>query len=119
MIDAERKLTEQGLSRDEKSWRRERARHIKSSLEVYLKNANITGLDVKKYIDKVSADNVPIVGLSISGGGTQSGIGGLGVWQALDSRYPRAVDAGTGGLAQVLSYVTGLSGGGAVTIALL
>lgn len=71
------------------------------------------------YIDKLDTDNVPIVGLSISGGGTQSGIGGLGIWQAFDSRYPRAVSAGTGGLTQILSYVTGLSGGGAVTVSIL
>lgn len=57
--------------------------------------------------------------MSISGGGTQSGIGGLGIWQAYDSRYPSAVAARTGGLTQLLSYITGLSGGGAVTVSLL
>ena len=57
--------------------------------------------------------------MTISGGGTQSGIGGLGVWQAFDARYARAVSAGTGGLTQVLSYMTGLSGGGAATVAIL
>lgn len=68
---------------------------------------------------KVNESIVPIVGMSISGGGTQSGIGGLGIWQAYDSRYPSAVAARTGGLTQLLSYITGLSGGGAVTVSLL
>lgn len=71
------------------------------------------------YIQQLNASNSPVVGLSVSGGGTQSGIGGLGVWQAYDARYQPAVDARTGGLVQVLSYITGLSGGGAVTVALL
>lgn len=74
---------------------------------------------MQDYIRQLNSSNVPIVGLSVSGGGTQSGIGGLGVWQAYDARYQPAVDARTGGLVQILSYLTGLSGGGAVTVALM
>lgn len=74
---------------------------------------------MKDYVNKIKARDVPMVGLSISGGGTQSGIGGFGIWQAFDDRYPEAVDAGTGGLAQIISYLTGLSGGGAVTVSIL
>ena len=59
---------------------------------------------------------VPTVGLSISGGGSQSGIGGLGIWKAFDGRVDESVRAGTGGLTQVLMYLTGLSGGGAITV---
>ncbi|KAJ6445661.1 LOW QUALITY PROTEIN: lysophospholipase plb1 [Purpureocillium lavendulum] len=85
----------------------------------YLKVANISGFDVQEYMGKVNESTVPILGMSISGGGTQSGIGGLGIWQAYDARYPPAVAAGTGGLTQILSYITGLSGGGAVTVSLM
>lgn len=57
-----------------------------------------------------------MTGLSVSGGGTQSGLGGLGIWQAFDSRYPEAVAAGIGCLTQSLFYITGLSGGGAISV---
>ncbi|KAH7230505.1 acyl transferase/acyl hydrolase/lysophospholipase [Fusarium redolens] len=108
-----------GLSDEESSWREQRAKRIIPNLEDYLKLANITGFNVSNYIDKLKSDDVPIVGLSVSGGGTQSGLGGLGVWQAFDARSDAARAARTGGLTQLLSYITGLSGGGAVTVSLL
>ena len=80
---------------------------------------NISGFATGEYLTKVNATNAPVIGLAVSGGGTQSGIGGLGIWQALDARYPAAVRAKTGGLTQCLSYLTGLSGGGAVTLSTL
>lgn len=89
------------------------------NLEDYLKLANISNFNVTNYINKLKTDDVPIVGLSVSGGGTQSGLGGLGVWQAFDARSSIARAARTGGLTQLFSYITGLSGGGAVTVSLL
>jgi lysophospholipase len=89
------------------------------NLEDYLKLANISNFNVTNYINKLKTDDVPIVGLSVSGGGTQSGLGGLGVWQAFDARSAIARAARTGGLTQLFSYITGLSGGGAVTVSLL
>ncbi|KAF9771712.1 hypothetical protein IL306_010639 [Fusarium sp. DS 682] len=108
-----------GLSDEESSWREQRAKRIIPNLEDYLKLANISNFNVTNYINKLKSDDVPIVGLSVSGGGTQSGLGGLGVWQAYDARSESARAARTGGLTQLLSYITGLSGGGAVTVALL
>lgn len=89
------------------------------NLEDYLKLVNISDFDIKEYMDKLKEDDVPIVGMSVSGGGTQSGLGGLGIWRAFDVRSKEAVAARTGGLTQLLSYITGLSGGGAVTVSLL
>lgn len=86
------------------------------SLGKYLKTANIEGLDVDDFVGSLEDDNYPVLGLSISGGGTQSGFGGLGIWQAFDDRYPPAVEAGTGGITQLLSYLSGLSGGGFLTV---
>ncbi|KAI3582955.1 acyl transferase/acyl hydrolase/lysophospholipase [Fusarium oxysporum f. sp. albedinis] len=108
-----------GLSDEESSWREQRAKQIIPNLENYLKLANITNFNVTNYINKLKSDDVPIVGLSVSGGGTQSGLGGLGVWQAFDARSAIARAARTGGLTQLFSYITGLSGGGAVTVSLL
>ncbi|KAF5025162.1 hypothetical protein F66182_2738 [Fusarium sp. NRRL 66182] len=109
----------EGLSEEETKWREQRAKQMIPNLEDYLKLANISGLDISAYIDRLNDSNVPIVGLSVSGGGTQSGLGGLGVWQAYDARSEAAIAARTGGLTQLLSYITGLSGGGAVTVSLL
>ena len=89
------------------------------ALDRYLKLANITDFDVDDFIGDLNETNYPVVGLSISGGGTQSGFGGLGIWQAYDDRYPPAVAARTGGITQLLSYLSGLSGGGALTVATL
>lgn len=72
-----------------------------------------------QYLGAVNISNVPIVGLAVSGGGTQSGLGGLGLWQAFDERYAPANAAGTGGLAQCLTYLTGLSGGGFLSVSSL
>jgi len=105
-----------GLSPQEKAWRSLRFEQVMKSLAPYLENANITGFQINQYLSKINASTVPIAGLAISGGGSQSGMGGLGLWQAFDARYPPAVKAGTGGLAQCLSYLTGLSGGGLNTV---
>ncbi|KAL3601025.1 hypothetical protein FPOAC2_05278 [Fusarium poae] len=108
-----------GLSDEESAWRELRGKTMMSNLEDYLKLAKINDFDINEYMDKLKEEDVPIVGLSVSGGGTQSGLGGLGVWKAFDSRSDAAISARTGGLAQLLSYITGLSGGGAVTVGLL
>lgn len=86
------------------------------SLEGYLKNANIPGFDAADYLGKINPSNVPVAGLAISGGGSQSGMTGLGIFQAFDDRYEPAVKAGSGGLVQCLSYLSGLSGGGLTTV---
>jgi lysophospholipase len=109
----------QGLSDSEQSWRDSRSEQVIPALRSYLEVADISGLDVQEYVQKLNSSSAPVVGLSISGGGTQSGIGGLGIWQAFDARYQPAVEARTGGLVQILTYMTGLSGGGAVSVALM
>lgn len=89
------------------------------AVKSYLQVANVTGLDVNAFTSKLNSSNAPVAGLAISGGGTQSGMGGFGIWRAFDSREPQAVAARTGGLTQILTYLTGLSGGGCVTVASL
>jgi len=76
----------------------------------------MTGFNVTEYLSKLNSTNAPVVGLAISGGGSQSGLTGLGLWQAFDDRYPPAVKAGTGGLTQCITYLSGLSGGGYMAV---
>ncbi|KAF7361984.1 Lysophospholipase [Mycena venus] len=57
----------------------------------------------------------PKVGLAIPGGGLRAAQYGAGCLSGLDARNDSAKAAGTGGLLQVASYMTGLSGGSWVT----
>ncbi|KAF9478647.1 phospholipase B [Pholiota conissans] len=61
----------------------------------------------------------PNIGFAIPGGGLRAAQYGAAVLQALDARNSSAKAAGTGGLLQVASYITGLSGGSWVTGSLL
>ncbi|KAH7873529.1 lysophospholipase [Lentinula edodes] len=58
------------------------------------------------------------VGLAFSGGGYRASQFGAGVISALDARNSTAVAAGTGGLLQVATYLSGLSGGSWLTAGL-
>ena len=78
--------------------------------------ANISGLDVESFTGSLNDSSVPVIGLAISGGGTQSGVGGLGIYEAFDARSSAAQASRTGGILQLVMYMSGLSGGGAVTV---
>ncbi|KAL7422107.1 hypothetical protein Q5752_002750 [Cryptotrichosporon argae] len=109
-----------GLAGAERAWLSLRKASVVAALETYLTSANITGFDVAAYITAIAANEsaVPTLALTLSGGGTRAELSGLGVYQALDERYAHAVQAGTGGLLQALTYVAGLSGGAGATTAL-
>jgi lysophospholipase len=81
-----------------------------------LRLANISGFDIENFTSDLNETSIPKIGLAISGGGTQSGVGGLGIWEAFDARSSAAQGSRTGGIVQLLMYLTGLSGGGAVTV---
>jgi lysophospholipase len=54
--------------------------------------------------------NYARVGIAISGGGYRAAQYGAGVLSGLDARNSSAKAAGTGGLVQVTTYLSGLSG---------
>ncbi|KPI35669.1 Lysophospholipase 1 [Cyphellophora attinorum] len=104
------------LSSEESKWRDGRLEEVYKHLDAYLKNAAIPNFNYTNFTSKLKASDAPVIGMAISGGGSQSGLGGMGIYQAYDSRYAPAVEAGTGGLTQLLTYFTGLSGGGLYTV---
>lgn len=55
--------------------------------------------------------DAPKLGVAISGGSFRSFLNAAGILDAMDKRSPEAMDAGTGGLLQSLSYIAGESGG--------
>jgi lysophospholipase len=71
----------------------------------WLKDGSSIGYDLTKFEGKF-----PRAGLAIPGGGLRSAQFGAAFMNALDIRNDTAKAAGTGGLLQVLSYITGLSG---------
>jgi lysophospholipase len=80
------------LSDEESKWRDGRLEKVHAALDTYLKNAQIPDFNITEYTEKLKTEDSPVVGLAISGGGTQSGVGGLGLWQAFDARYGNASD---------------------------
>lgn len=61
-------------------------------------------------MDKFKASNFSKVGIAVSGGGYRAAQYGAGVLMGLDVRNESAKAAGTGGLLQVTSYISALSG---------
>ncbi|OCH93717.1 phospholipase B [Obba rivulosa] len=59
--------------------------------------------------------SLPKIGIAISGGGYRAALYGAGVLSGFDARVEAAKKAGTGGLLQVSSYLSALSGGSWLT----
>lgn len=126
----------QSINADEASYiERRRQNEVASAFETFLAN-NITGYDLNALAPNASfcescthfcsstfdhpfnADCLfcyqttgPTVGIAVSGGGFRAALVGAGTFNALDGRNTTAVQAGTGGVWQLASYMTGLSGG--------
>jgi hypothetical protein len=90
----------------EASWTATRASYASAAMETYLTRAwvgvNQYNLDLK--------NNLPRVGIALSGGGFRAMLNGAGVLQAFSSDV-NATNARTGGILQSSLYITGLSGG--------
>lgn len=110
-----------GLSEAESKWLRSHKKVALDALTGYLERLNLTDFDTCKYTEALKGsdyEHVPVLGYAISGGGTASSYTGTGGLRALDNRIPGTVEAGTGGLLQVMSYMSGLSGGAWPTVGL-
>lgn len=71
----------------------------------WLGNGSAVGYNVEDF-----GGNFSKVGIAVSGGGYRAAQYGAGVLSALDARNDSAKHAGTGGLLQVASYMSALSG---------
>ncbi|KAI9611199.1 hypothetical protein KEM48_004671 [Puccinia striiformis f. sp. tritici PST-130] len=85
--------------------------------EDYLRVINLTDFDIRNFTSIAkdgqsirAGEDLPNIGIAMSGGGIRALIGGAGILDALDNRNPDAVGAGTGGILQLTNYITGLSG---------
>ena len=103
-----------GLAPVEADWVYGRKKVVTEALEGYLLRLQLEDFNVCEYIGRLHASNyslVPTMGLAISGGGVNSAFTGTGALRAFDARLDAAVQQGTGGLLQSMTYMSGLSGG--------
>jgi lysophospholipase len=83
----------------------------------YLQSVKNTQAPLPDYVSAILGSgsapwsHTPTLGIAVSGGGYRAAIFGAGAMNALDGRNATSQGAGTGGLLQAASYVSGLSGG--------
>jgi lysophospholipase len=87
-----------GISTAESSYIQQRQSNANQALAAWLQKTN----------PSFPTDNLPIIGLTTSGGGYRSLLTGAGVIQSLDARDS---NTSVSGLYQALTYQAGLSGG--------
>lgn len=99
------------ISPSEETWLKNRRQNIVSPMRDLLKRLDITGLDTNAYIDG-HKDDLPNIGIAMSGGGYRALLNGAGAISAFDSRTPNSTSKGhIGGVLQSATYLSGLSGG--------
>lgn len=96
---------DQAIPAAETAWIAEREKVVAQAWKDWVGDGSSIGYDLTKFEGKF-----PRAGLALPGGGLRAAQYGAAVMNALDSRNDTAKSAGTGGLLQVLSYITGLSG---------
>ena len=84
-----------------------------SYLQNVKKSADANGIQLPAYVTALLSipSHQPTLGIATSGGGYRAAIFGAGVLNTLDGRNTTSAHAGTGGLLQAASYLSGLSGG--------
>ena len=60
-------------------------------------------------MDRVAPLDLPVIGISMAGGGLRASIVTAGFLKAFDTREGESTERGIGGLLQSASYLTGLS----------
>ncbi|RYP72586.1 hypothetical protein DL771_004081 [Monosporascus sp. 5C6A] len=102
------------LSPQETAWLERRGNVTMSALVDVLERANLTGIDVRAYLQSITESGrmLPTIGIALSGGGYRALMNGAGAMAAFDSRSTNSTTPGQlGGLLQAVTYLSGLSGG--------
>ncbi|EGF97507.1 uncharacterized protein MELLADRAFT_85114 [Melampsora larici-populina 98AG31] len=83
----------------------------------YLNRVKLNNFDVNQFLAKaehqggIGMNTLPSFGFAISGGGVRALCLGASILEGFDGRNQKAVDAKVGGLVQLATYASGLSGG--------
>ncbi|KAG2142746.1 lysophospholipase [Suillus bovinus] len=105
----------QTLSSSEASYVQNRKTNVlPQAWKNYLSSVLSTNPFLPDYVSSIlsgACSETPTLGIATSGGGYRAAIFGAGVLNALDARNSSSDAAGTGGLLQAATYLSGLSGG--------
>lgn len=107
----------QTLSAGEAAYVSARQKVVADAWKEYLGNVQThSKVVLPPYVDDIlqgerGQDALPKLGIATSGGGYRAAIFGTGIMNALDGRNQTSVKAGTGGVLQTATYLSGLSGG--------
>lgn len=95
----------------ERAWVQARRANVVPAWQSYISNSalDLTGFDVSAFL--ANTTNLPNIGLASSGGGYHAMLHAAALFNAFDARNSSSVEQGTGGILQVATYMTGLSGG--------
>lgn len=96
------------MSSDEVAYIKGRQALIPAALKVYLGDS--ASAVYGGSLDALGPSNLPVVGLSISGGGDRAALYGASFLATVDGTKSTAVATGMGGLLQISSYISALSG---------
>ena len=92
--------------------------NVQSFLETSQTNISLPEYVSELLTGEFGATRLPRLGIATSGGGYRAAIFGAGILNALDGRNQTSVKAGTGGLLQAATYLSGLSGGSWLVLSL-
>ena len=92
--------------------------NVQSFLETSQTNISLPEYVSELLTGEFGATRLPRLGIATSGGGYRAAIFGAGIMNALDSRNQVSVKAGTGGVLQAATYLSGLSGGSWLVLSL-
>ncbi|KAI9205197.1 lysophospholipase catalytic domain-containing protein [Polychytrium aggregatum] len=100
---------QQTLAVQESDWVAGRETEVRDAWRAYLQRVGLKDFDVEAFL--AANERLPRIGLAMSGGGNRAMLVGAGVISSLDERNPEAVSSKTGGILQMSTYVSALSGG--------
>jgi lysophospholipase len=102
------------LSPNETSWLSARRSKTTSSFKALLQRIAIDGFDTNGFFNTSNDNDLPTLGIALSGGGYRAMLNGAGAVKGFDDRTDGSTDTGKGGVGGVLqaaTYLSGLSGG--------
>lgn len=102
------------LSSQETDWLEKRDDITFSAMQNVLSRLGVPGLNVQDYLKNLSdsGGQLPKLGIAVSGGGYRALMNGAGALAAFDDRTPGSTGSGqVGGILQISTYLSGLSGG--------
>ncbi|EGG07350.1 uncharacterized protein MELLADRAFT_105902 [Melampsora larici-populina 98AG31] len=107
------------MSEGEASYVQEKASNSVQGWAEYLTRANLTDFDVADFLSQATSTEgnalagktLPNIGFAASGGGHRAMLYSASILAAFDGRDSDARDSRTGGILQLMNYISGLSGG--------